>query len=239
MAEQDWTNHHFERWLILGPTETPGRWYAQCECGREKTVLIGNLISKHSKSCGCLRDAKMIARNLKHGHSIGHFEPDCVPITPELSAWLGMIQRCTNPKYEHFDAYGGRGICVCSRWRNDSVAFLSDMGKRPEKGYSLDRRDMNGNYSCGRHDLCEDCRVNGWPANCRWATLQEQRRNTRGNRNFTFNGETMCLAAWAERYKLSIGVLRRRLVDNKWPIEEALTEPSRRYMKYPKTEPAK
>lgn len=72
-----------------------------------------------------------------------------------------MIQRCTNPKREKWDRYGGRGIKVHPSWllfKN----FLAYMGERPP-GTSLDRWPNNdGNYE---------------PGNCRWATPQQQSAN--------------------------------------------------------------
>ena len=77
--------------------------------------------------------------------------------------WDGIIQRCTNPNAHQYHNYGGRGINICQRWRLSFLAFLEDMGDRPN-GCSLDRIDNNGNYE---------------PTNCRWATHKQQRSNTR------------------------------------------------------------
>lgn len=69
------------------------------------------------------------------------------------------------PKSLHFKHYGGRGITVCARW--DSFEnFYADMGPRPA-GLTLDRIDVDGNYE---------------PANCKWSTTLEQRRNQRRSR---------------------------------------------------------
>jgi len=84
--------------------------------------------------------------------------------TPEYRAWIEMRRRCTNPKRENFKHYGGRGITVCARWMKSFEAFCADMGKRPGRGYSLDRIDVNGDYE---------------PGNCQWSTQSEQIQNQR------------------------------------------------------------
>jgi len=86
--------------------------------------------------------------------------------TPEYRAWASMVQRCTNPNNARYDRYGGRGISICVRW-NKFENFLADMGPRPTKGHSVDRKDNEGNYE---------------PGNCRWATRSEQQNNKGGYR---------------------------------------------------------
>lgn len=74
--------------------------------------------------------------------------------------WKAMRQRCADTANPN---YGGRGISVCDRWKNNFDAFVDDMGPRPE-GMTLERYDNDGNYD---------------PFNCIWATLSEQRQNSR------------------------------------------------------------
>ena len=88
------------------------------------------------------------------------------------------IQRCTNPKNPSFKNYGGRGIVVCERWRNDFAVFLADMGPRPSPAHTIERKKNNGNYE---------------PGNCKWATRGEQLRNTRRTIFVVLDGKRMCL----------------------------------------------
>jgi hypothetical protein len=81
----------------------------------------------------------------------------------EYVVWQRMIDRCRNPRSINFPRYGGRGIDICAHWRDSYVAFLADMGRRPE-GCELDRIDPDGNYE---------------PENCRWLPRSENRSRAR------------------------------------------------------------
>jgi hypothetical protein len=94
---------------------------------------------------------------------------------PLYQTWKSMIRRCYNSRHTAFRRYGGRGITVCDRWRNDFWAFAADMGERPSNR-SLDRIDNDGNYE---------------PGNCRWATRSEQRLNARLPRRDVHTGQFM------------------------------------------------
>lgn len=111
-------------------------------------------------------------------------------------SWSSMKSRCCNPKDKDYHKYGRRGIIVCERWLNSFHDFLEDMGPRPGKGYSIERRDNDGNYC---------------PKNCYWGTDKQQARNRRSSLKITYCGETKCLAEWAEIYNISIGTLWRRI----------------------------
>jgi hypothetical protein len=89
--------------------------------------------------------------------------------TPEYYAWLNMIQRCYNPRAGNFDDYGGRGITVCSEWRESFVQFLTDVGHRPSPTHSLNRLDNDKGYS---------------KENCEWSTRRKQNQNKRSTNSF-------------------------------------------------------
>jgi hypothetical protein len=126
--------------------------------------------------------------------------------TPTYQSWRHIFQRCYNPKHNAYNRYGGRGIKVCDRWLESYENFLLDMGERPI-GMYLDRIDNNGDYT---------------PENCRWATPKEQARNKRNNHLLTYNGETRCLAEWAEITGIHPQTLINR-IRNGWDVPKALT----------------
>ena len=153
------TGQRFGRLLVLeraGSTEQ-GRacWICKCDCG-EITVKQGKLLRNgHCKSCGCGEYENQCFSRMSHGLSF----------TRLYNIWSAMKQRCYYSKHKDFYNYGGRGITVCSEWKNDFQAFYD---WAITHGYaddlSIDRIDVNGDYT---------------PDNCRWATALEQRLNQR------------------------------------------------------------
>lgn len=174
------------RWTILEfshkGTDGALHWRAVCDCGTQRVVRGGSVLSGRANSCGCLiREA-----HTTHGMSK----------TPTFKSWESMRARCENPNDPSYARYGGRGIKVCRRWWESFEAFLEDMGERPE-GHTLDRIDNDGDYA---------------PENCRWATHLEQQRNTRSSRRITVNGETLPVIEWAKRAGLPYQLVLNRLI---------------------------
>lgn len=155
-------------------------WLCKCDCGNEIETSGNRLIMLQTRSCGCLSKQLIISRFTKHGQS------PSTGTSPEYQAWTNMKIRCYDTSYIEYDNYGGRGIIVCDRWINSFENFFADMGKKPSSKHSLDRYPNNdGNYEL---------------SNCRWATMHQQKRNMSTNLWFTYNGETMILKDWAERF---------------------------------------
>lgn len=152
-----------------------------------------------SLSCGCFNREVVEASVTKHGLSG----------TPEHVVWKGMIQRCYNKSNPSYPSWGGRGIVVCERWRDSFANFLADMGPRPA-GMSIHRIDNDGNYKL---------------SNCVWATDTIQARTKSSNVNITWDGRTMCVAAWAEEIGMDREVLYNRLCVYGWTTERAFTQP--------------
>lgn len=113
---------------------------------------------------------------------------------PTRTVWQGMVRRCTDPRSQSYVRYGAVGITVCERWKSYAT-FKEDMGLRPN-GMTLDRIDSSRGYE---------------PGNCRWVSWKEQNRNKRSTRLVTIDGETKCVAAWAEQAGVSTRFLCQRL----------------------------
>lgn len=179
------------------------KWRVRCRCGTEKVVRSGSLCGGTTKACG----GKCLPPRIKHGATANG------QVTAEYTAWKAMIMRCECKTWPRHADYGGRGITICQRWREDFANFLADMGPKPSPDLSLDRINNDGNYE---------------PDNCRWATREEQQRNTRRDLcPITFDGITLPLAAWAERAGISRNVLRHR-IEAGWTPERALKEAVRK-----------
>lgn len=148
----DLSGRRVGRWLVLGYSHTnkkhQAKWHCRCDCGVERAVDAGNLLTAATLSCGCLnREACTV-----HGQYKKRI----------YRLWVGMFSRCIYPYAMHFDQYGGRGVKVCERWMT-FANFYADMGDPPSLRHSLDRYpNRHGDYQ---------------PDNVRWATMKEQNRN--------------------------------------------------------------
>lgn len=195
MPKTDLTGHIFGRLFVSAFAGYPARhptkaqWSCDCLCGQRGVVVFGyNLKNGNTTSCGCYRIAKTSARSLRHGHSK----------TNEYAKYYQIVGRCCNIDHPRWEAYGGRGIYICDRWLGESgfINFLSDMGPRPTKKHSVERRDNDGSYS---------------PINCYWATAKEQGRNQRTNRVVEYAGRRWCLAELCEYKGIPYERTRNRL----------------------------
>lgn len=155
----DLTGQRFGRLTVIERAENNkagrARWLCRCDCGKYITVTGVDLRTGNTKSCSCLKTARLIKQSTTHGESK----------TRLFQIWCNMRNRCYNPNVTRYDDYGGRGITVCDEWLHDFTAFRN---WALSSGYSdeltLDRIDNDKGYS---------------PDNCRWATWHEQRMNQR------------------------------------------------------------
>jgi len=133
-------------------------WKCICDCGNEAIVRAEHLQGGRINSCGCLKKEMVGLLKFKHGEARkGEW-------SAEFRAWCGAKSRCYDKNSKNYRYYGGRGIKMADEWINDFQAFLEHVGRKPHKGLSLDRIDVDGDYA---------------PGNLRWATWHEQRMNQR------------------------------------------------------------
>lgn len=164
-------------------------WECKCDCGNTTYVLTSNLVKKHSGtvSCGCH------SLEMKTKHNLTITNPRIYKIL------VGMKGRCYNPNSRGYKWYGERGIKICDEWMGEN-GFQNFYNWAIANGYgenlTIDRIDVNGNYE---------------PSNCRWVTIQEQRRNTRRNHWITINGETKMISEWAKLMNISSSTIRNRI----------------------------
>lgn len=151
-------------------------------------------------------------RKMKHGNSRKGFR------SPEYGTWIHMVGRCTNSSNDSYEQYGARGIVISQEWRESFEQFLADMGERPSLKYSIERRDVNGNY-------CKE--------NCYWADATIQARNRRRQKN---NSTGITGVSWVEsrrKYRVTIKVSGKQISVGYYSnIVEAATHRKKAEIKY-------
>ncbi len=195
----------FGRLTVTGrATRRRGRcimWNCDCECGGKTADTAHCLRQRPHPSCGCLKGPR------QHGHTIDR------QTTKVYKIWQGMKARCSRATSDHSGRYHGRGIKVCERWAVSFEDFLADIlaeiGQPPSAKHQIDRKDNDGHYE---------------PGNVRWATREQQQRNTRRTHLITYKGKTQCLTDWA----IELGIPRPRLsrrIHLGWSITRAFSCP--------------
>ena len=173
----------------------------KCDCGKIKSVILFKLISQSTKSCGCWNRDKMI----KHG----------IEKHPLYKVWKQMIGRCYNTSFISYPNYGGNGVKVCDEWRNDIMSFYNwAVNNGWEKGLELDKDKLSPNRQGFLY-----C-----PEYCCFLTRKENTHYRKTSRVISYNGLTMCMAEWVEKYNLNYGTFKGRL-NRGWSMDEIINTP--------------
>lgn len=155
----------------------------RCECGNtsiRRRAFLTNETTKYPKNCGCFTKTiwpTIASRSYpKHGLSTSRL----------YNIYRSMKKRCTLPSCDSYYQYGGRGISICEEWLDTKYGFINFSNWAFSNGYieqddtvehrdklSLERKDVNGNYS---------------PDNCEWIPLWKQGLNRRNSRKLVIGG---------------------------------------------------
>ncbi len=170
----------------------------RCLCGNIFQARVINVRRGVTKSCGCIKKAILKARCVPHTKRTTH--------KSTYGSWQSMHARCYTKTHTSYTRYGGRGIFICERWKNNFENFYLDMGDRPSLDHSIDRIDVNKGYS---------------PDNCKWSTRKEQQNNKSNNSFASFAKKTLTKAEWGDL----LGPLVKNRLDKGYDIRAAIYKP--------------
>jgi hypothetical protein len=166
-----------------------------CYCGEKFESSILHIKSGKTESCGCYN--KKMTKEMFTTHGLRNERLYVI--------WINIKNRCFNINHPRYKDYGGRGIIVHKEWIDDFKSFYDYVSKLENyniNGYSLDRKDNNGNYE---------------PGNIRWADRTTQNRNQRRmNNNISgFIGVSRCGRKWVSSIKVNKKHIYIGLFNNK------------------------
>jgi hypothetical protein len=162
----DYTGKKFGRLTVIEYSHNDKKrqtyWKFRCDCGVEKVIRIGHVITGKIKSCGCYNKEKRKERanngllssaNLKHGDRVKSNKGFRL-----YNIFCAMKYRCENSKHMAFRWYGARGITLCVEWNNYEIFKKWALKNGYQENLTIDRIDNDGNYE---------------PSNCQWLTRSD------------------------------------------------------------------
>lgn len=191
-VKKDLTGMQFQRWRVIsedGRKNGGVTWNCICECGTEKIVASGRLVSGRSGSCGCLQKELAVSLGDRvRTHGMSGTRPHRI--------WQLMLSRCRCETSElAYSFYGERGITFDPKW-----ATFEGFWEEMEEGYSpnleIDRIDVNGNYCKG---------------NCRWVDHSLQQFNKRKFKTNTSGRSGVIVRPETGRWSASISFKGKRI----------------------------
>lgn len=204
---KDLTGQKFGRLEVIGIDDNGDRktnWICQCDCGAIKSVRSDSLQNGAVKSCGCLKK-EQDRQNLTKHHS--HKQSG----TRLYQIWVGLKGRCQNENNARYSNYGGRGISVCEEWNKSFQAFYDwSLENGYDETLTIDRIDNDGNYA---------------PANCHWATIEEQCNNRRTNVVIKIGNAEKTLTQWCDIFEVDYKTIYARYRRNEYSTIHDLFNP--------------
>lgn len=172
----------------------------RCGCGNNFPAMIDKVKRFETQSCGCLQKISASKSNSTHGMTNKH---------PLYGVWKAMKARCYNENTAQYSDYGGRGVVVCDKWRDDFLCFYKwCINNGYKKGLQLDK-DRKGNgmvYS---------------PENCCFVLPKENSNRRRTSKYITYEGQTLTISEWATYFNISLKNLYQRL-GRGWVFEKCI-----------------
>lgn len=109
--------------------------------------------------------------------------------------WHGMRNRCESVNHTAYLRYGGKGISVCTEWKDFPTFEKWALNNSYDENLTIDRKDNNKGYQ---------------PDNCRWVTYTQQARNKSDIVYDTVRGEKLLLVEIGEKYDIPYMVINSR-----------------------------
>ena len=192
--------HRFNKLIAITPTGVGGRWVFLCDCGKTVERIMCKLVKHHN---GGINGCGCSHFSKKHGDSK----------TRMYGIWLKVRERCYKKNCSDYPNYGARGISLHRDWFDYQSFKDWAVNNGYDEKLTLERNDVNGNYC---------------PENCCWIPNEMQGRNRTNTHWFEMNGVKGDIRFWSEYSGIPYYVIRSRLINYKWSIERATSEPVRK-----------
>lgn len=182
-------------------------WKCQCFCGTQ-VIRPGGTITTGRSACDvCKIPVGRPAKGL----------PDERLSRILKRSWTGMIRRCKDPRCESYPNYGGRGITVCSEWKQ-FASFRKDMAPSWFPGAVIERKNNDGNYN---------------KQNCVWIFPEQQAHNRVNTITGVVDGREMTILQAIQHFN---GVAHYNLVKKRlqsgWTLEKAASVPPYQHLQW-------
>jgi hypothetical protein len=121
---------------------------------------------------------------------------------PLYKTWNNVTQRVKSNKfYSH--------VNICDEWLTFINFYNWSIQNGWQKNLTIDRIESKGNYE---------------PNNCRWVTMEDQLRNTKRNKYYEYNNETLVIQDICEKYNINRNTFNKRFRLG-WSIEKIIETP--------------